>query len=109
MLLKKYIKAIILKVKKRKILNRGKNFFILIYKQKIILLIIVVIKEVINMLKKALIKYEILEFIENKEKTEAEIVENFSRYFEPVDIKKSLENLVEENEVILKDGNYKKK
>ena len=61
------------------------------------------------MLKKALIKYEILEFIENKEKTEAEIVEIFSRYFEPVDIKKSLENLVEENEVILKDGNYKKK
>lgn len=96
-------------MKKRKILNRGKNFFILIYKQKIILLIIVVIKEVINMLKKALIKYEILEFIENKEKTEAEIAENFSRYFEPVDIKKSLENLVEENEVTLKDGNYKKK
>lgn len=61
------------------------------------------------MLKKALIKYEILEFIENKEKTEAEIVENFSRYFELVDIKKSLENLVEENEVMLKDGNYKKK
>ena len=61
------------------------------------------------MLKKALIKYEILEFIENKEKTEAEIVKNFSRYFEPVDIKKSLENLVEENEVMLKDGNYKKK
>lgn len=61
------------------------------------------------MLKKALIKYEILEFIENKEKTETEIVENFSRYFELVDIKKSLENLVEENEVILKDGNYKKK
>jgi len=61
------------------------------------------------MLKKALIKYEILEFIENKEKTEAEIVENFSRYFELVDIKKSLENLVDENEVILKDGNYKKK
>lgn len=73
------------------------------------MLIIVVIKGVINMLKKALIKYEILEFIENKEKTEAEIVENFSRYFEPVDIKKSLENLVDENEVILKDGNYKKK
>lgn len=66
-------------------------------------------KEVTNMLKKALIKYEILEFIENKEKTEAEIVENFSRYFELVDIKKSLENLVDENEVILKDGNYKKK
>ena len=61
------------------------------------------------MLKKALIKYEILEFIENKEKTEAEIVENFSRYFEVADIKKSLENLVEENEVILKDRNYKKK
>ena len=57
------------------------------------------------MLKKALIKYEILEFIESKGKTEAEIVENFSRYFEPVDIKKSLEK----NEVILKDGNYKKK
>lgn len=61
------------------------------------------------MLKRVLIKYEILEFIENKEKTEAEIVENFSRYFEVVDIKKSLENLVEENEVILKGGNYKKK
>lgn len=61
------------------------------------------------MLKRVLIKYEILEFIENKEKTEAEIVENFSRYFEVFDIKKSLENLVEENEVILKGGNYKKK
>ena len=61
------------------------------------------------MLKKALIKYEILEFIENKEKTEKEIIKNFSRYFEPVDIKKSLENLVDENKVILKDGNYKKK
>jgi hypothetical protein len=109
MLLKKYIKIIILKAVKRETSNRGRNFFVLIYKQKIILLIIVVIKEVINMLKKALIKYEILEFIENKEKTETEIVENFSRYFEPVDIKKSLENLVEENEVILKDGNYKKK
>lgn len=99
----------VLKAKKRKKLNRGRNFFALIYKQKIILLIIVIIKEVKNMLKKALIKYEILEFIENKEKTEAEIVENFSRYFEPVDIKKSLENLVKENEVMLKDGNYKKK
>lgn len=61
------------------------------------------------MLKKALIKYEILEFIENKEKTEIEIIENFSRYFEPVDIKKSLENLIEENEVISKEGYFKKK
>lgn len=61
------------------------------------------------MLKKALIKYEILEFIENKEKTEKEIIENFSRYFEPVDIKKSLENLIEENEVISKEGYFKKK
>lgn len=50
-----------------------------------------------------------LNLLKTKKKTEAEIVENFSRYFEPVDIKKSLENLVEENEVILKDGNYKKK
>ena len=61
------------------------------------------------MLKKVLIKYEILEFIENKEKTEKEIIENFYRYFESVDIKKSLENLIEENEVISKEGYFKKK
>ena len=61
------------------------------------------------MLKRALIKYEILEFIENKEKTEEEIIENFSRYFETIDIKKSLEDLVDKNKVILKENYFKKK
>ena len=61
------------------------------------------------MLKRALIKYEILELIENKEKTEKEIVEHFSKYFETVDLKKGLEDLVDKNKVILKEKYFKKK
>ena len=57
------------------------------------------------MLKRELLKYEILEFLKSGKKTENEILINFSKYFEIFLIRETLKILLEKKKLILKTKN----
>lgn len=58
------------------------------------------------MIKKTLIKFEVLEIIKEKEVTKEEIILKLSKYFEPFNIEESLLILLKENLIVFKEGKY---
>jgi len=58
------------------------------------------------MIKKTLIKFEVLEIIKEKEVTKEEIILKLSKYFEPFNIEESLLILLKENLIGVKEGKY---
>lgn len=58
------------------------------------------------MLKRELLKYEILEFLKSGEKTENEILINFSKYFEICLIRETLKILLEKKEINFENKKY---